>query len=53
MGQVQIHVNNFEMTRDWIYNGPPIFFSLIAGALSDKFGRKPLIVFPVIGMTEK
>ncbi len=42
-------VNNFEKVRDWIYNAPPIFFSLVAGALSDRLGRKPLIVFPVIG----
>lgn len=47
--QVQIDVNKFEVIRDWVYHAPPIFFAAIAGALSDRYGRKPLLVFPIVG----
>ena len=46
---VQIETNNFQMTAQWIINVPGIIFSLYAGPLSDQFGRKPLIMFPIIG----
>ena len=37
------------MYGGWIGTVPAIFFSIIGGALSDVFGRKPLMVFPLIG----
>ncbi len=47
--QVQERVNSFEITRDWVGNAPPVFFGLVAGALSDQFGRKPLMIWPIAG----
>lgn len=47
--EVQLLVNNFQMYSTWISTTPLIFFSIIAGALSDVFGRKPLILIPMIG----
>lgn len=47
---VQTHVNNFLMKSQWIGSAPIIFFSCISGALSDEFGRKPLIFFPLLGL---
>jgi MFS family permease len=46
---VQVLVNNFQQNSQWIASVPLIIFSVIAGALSDVFGRKPLILFPLIG----
>ena len=46
---VQEGVNNFLMTSQWISSVPTIFFAAVAGALSDEFGRKPLIFFPIFG----
>jgi PCFT/HCP family folate transporter-like MFS transporter 1/3 len=37
------------MKSDWIAAVPTILFSLMAGALSDVFGRKPLLLLPLIG----
>jgi MFS transporter, PCFT/HCP family, solute carrier family 46, member 3 len=37
------------MIGQWISSVPIIIFSIIAGALSDVFGRKPLILLPMIG----
>ncbi len=38
------------MNSQWIASVPIIIFSIIAGALSDEFGRvKPLILIPLIG----
>ena len=47
--EVQEYVNNFQMNSQWISNVPVVLFSIIAGALSDEFGRKPLMIFPMIG----
>lgn len=47
--QVQRRVNSFEITRDWVGNAPPVLFGLVAGALSDHFGRKPLMAAPLFG----
>ena len=47
--EVQEYVNNFQMISQWISNVPIVLFSIIAGALSDEFGRKPLMIFPMIG----
>ena len=46
---VQEDVNNFQMNLQWVASVPSIFFGIIAGALSDEFGRKPLLLFPLIG----
>ena len=37
------------MISQWISNVPIVLFSIIAGALSDEFGRKPLMIWPMIG----
>jgi len=37
------------MIGQWISSVPVVAFSIIAGALSDVFGRKPLILFPIVG----
>ena len=37
------------MVSQWMTNVPVVLFSIIAGALSDEFGRKPLMLWPVIG----
>jgi MFS family permease len=47
--EVQAIANNFQMNSQWISSVPSVFFSVIAGALSDEFGRKPLLLFPLIG----
>jgi len=47
--EVQGYVNNFQMNSQWISSVPCVCFSIIAGALSDEFGRKPLLLFPLIG----
>jgi hypothetical protein len=46
--EVQIYANNFQMNSQWIGSVPMIAFSIIAGALSDVFGRKPLLLYPLI-----
>ena len=47
--QVMIEVNNFSMKKQWVTNTPTIIYALIVGALSDDFGRKPLISVPLFG----
>ena len=47
--EVQVLVNNFLMYSNWIGTAPAILFAIIGGALSDVFGRKPLILLPLIG----
>ena len=47
--EVQSLVNDFQMVNQWLTSLPCVFFSVIAGALSDEFGRKPLMLFPLIG----
>ena len=47
--EVQIYVNNFQMNSQWIASVPMIAFSIIAGSLSDVFGRKPLLLYPLVG----
>jgi MFS family permease len=37
------------MNSQWIGSVPMIAFSIFAGALSDVFGRKPLLLFPLVG----
>ena len=43
------YTNNFEIVGTWIGAVPGITYSLLAGALSDRYGRKPLLFLPYIG----
>jgi MFS transporter, PCFT/HCP family, solute carrier family 46 (folate transporter), member 1 len=47
--QVQKKTNSFQMTAQWLSNVPGIIFAIYAGPLSDQFGRKPLMMLPIIG----
>ena len=49
LNPVQRKVNDIQLAIQWIASGPAIFYALIAGGLSDDFGRKPLILIPVVG----
>ena len=42
-------LNTFEINKGLLGNWVPIVFALIVGALSDQFGRKPLMVVPLLG----
>ena len=44
-----IMVNTFKMKSEWIGTAPAFFYTLIAGSLSDDFGRRPLLIIPLIG----
>ena len=46
---VQTRANDFLLVSQWIGGVPVIFYSLFVGALSDDFGRKPFIFFPILG----
>ncbi|XP_059092418.1 proton-coupled folate transporter-like isoform X1 [Tigriopus californicus] len=46
---VQRYTNMFELRRKYIAMVPQILYTLVAGALSDSFGRKPLLFFPMLG----
>ena len=39
----------FEMYGDIMTQIPTVIYALLAGSLSDKFGRWPLLVMPIIG----
>ena len=46
---VQKRVNLFEMHGDVMTQVPTVIYALLAGSLSDKFGRGPLLILPIIG----
>ena len=46
---MQIRVNNFKIGSGFISAVPGVVYSLFAGALSDRHGRKFLIYLPVFG----
>lgn len=46
---VQKRVNMLEMYGDMMCQVPTIIYALLAGSLSDKYGRKPLMILPIIG----
>ncbi|TRY80252.1 hypothetical protein TCAL_13569, partial [Tigriopus californicus] len=48
--EVQERVNNFQMIGQWVSAIPGLIFSLFAGGLSDNVGRKPLLIFPIVGL---
>ena len=47
--EVQIRLNNFVMIGSYLQALPPILFTLVMGAISDRVGRKPLIILPILG----
>ena len=47
--EVQRELQSFEMIGQWIDTLPAFIFSFFMGSLSDRFGRKPLILLPLIG----
>ena len=46
---VQKRTNDFLTTSQWLNNIPGIVFAIYAGPLSDHFGRKPLMMLPILG----
>ncbi len=44
---IQAHCQSSE----WIGRTPTLVYSFFAGSLSDDFGRKPLLILPVLGFT--
>ena len=46
---IQIRVNNFIVKAQWISSVPRIIFSLYGGPFSDKLGRKPILLIPILG----
>ena len=41
---VQARVNMFQVTGDLMCQIPTVIYALLAGTISDRFGRKPLMV---------
>ena len=48
--EVQKEGNNFLMVAGWIERTPGLVYALFAGSLADKFGYKPILLGPLIGM---
>ena len=48
--EVQKNGNNFLMVSGWIERTPGLVYALFAGSLADKFGYKPILLGPLIGM---
>lgn len=44
-----VSFSRFELRRKYIAMVPQLLYTLVAGALSDNFGRKPLLFFPMLG----
>ena len=42
-------MNNIQLVQGWFDTGPALFYVLFMGALSDRYGRKPLLVVSLIG----
>ena len=49
MGEVQVWLNNFEMVNAWIVGVPALVYAIFVGSLADDFGRKPLMICPLVG----
>ncbi len=47
---VQIEANKIAATDKLLTQWPAVFYVLFAGALSDRFGRRYLICFPIAGL---
>ena len=46
---VKWRLQDFEMYHGWVKSTPTFIYALFIGALSDRFGRKPLILLPIFG----
>ena len=46
---VQKRVNMFEMYGDIMSQVPTVIYAVLAGSLSDRFGRKPLMIAAILG----
>ncbi len=42
-------MNDIQLILSWLDYGPALFYVFFAGAISDRVGRKPLIIFTLIG----
>ena len=49
VNEVQVYNNEFVITDKWISNVASLVYAIFAGALSDKHGRKLLILLPMFG----
>ena len=49
MAEVQVWLNNFDMVESWIKGAPGLIYAIFVGSLADDFGRKPLMIFPLVG----
>ena len=47
--EVQISYNQFETGKKLVGMVPLVLYSLVAGALSDKYGRKPIFIVALFG----
>eukprot|EP00094_Tigriopus_californicus_P006556 TCALIF_06312-PA protein Name:"Similar to slc46a1 Proton-coupled folate transporter (Xenopus laevis)" AED:0.00 eAED:0.00 QI:52/1/1/1/0.8/1/6/0/439 len=47
--ETQVYLNKFEIVNQYISSTPVIIYSMFIGALSDKYGRKALILAPIFG----
>ncbi len=47
---VQRKLQAFEVIQQWINSSPTLLYAFFMGALSDKFGRKPLMLIPLFGI---
>ena len=49
MIKIQNERSFFQSVSSILQNAPGLIFALFAGALSDTYGRKPLIILPLLG----
>lgn len=47
--EVQRELQKFELVQTYLDIGPALIYVFVAGGLSDKFGRKPLLLLPIFG----
>ena len=47
--ETQEYVAGVQANNGFLQRLPAVLFTLFAGPLSDSFGRKPLLVFPLLG----
>lgn len=40
---------SFELQKSYVTTVPALLYTLVAGSLSDTYGRKPLILLPLVG----
>ncbi len=47
--QVQVSATRLDLLLDVVHHLPPLALSAVSGSLSDRLGRKPLLLFPLFG----